>query len=598
MNLGANPPGPSLSIVIPAPDGWDHTFRCLVSLAAHSNGHRPETLVVDDGTTDETRLALPHLEGVQQLRNEAPTGFARACNQGAASVQGDVVVLLDRDVEVAPGWLDPIQRAFADPQVAAAVPSGRSGAAGAYVAVRAETFRSMGGLDEARGDAVEALLGRLLEEGRRVELIEEASVVRPESAPQAAPAAPAAQEPAVAPGQVPPRELLETLEKIHQLRATLRETARQLWSKYPADRDARYLLAEATHAAQQDDVAAQLYQELARDCPPNERRRVEQALQACQTDRGYFPQVLVERFSTSEYREGPNAEKWSNYAWNEIRRGREIVRTIRRLTPLRGKRVLDVGSGYGGMLISMAEQGAEAMGVEIDPERARTAKTRFDQLGLSIPIHEADICQDGTLDLLGGAFDVVVCQDVLEHVLEPAKVISALCGLLRPGGVVYVQVPNKYGADQLMSDHHYGLVGLTALARAQSIEYWCLDTGLPPGEYGVGYERTEPWYQRVFARGGVRLAQVEPYDSLDHLLWYSNAFSAMVDRLKQPIHPALPPRLAARIRRRMAAVILHYHRSLQRVMAMPEGPERAAFCDAAVRRVCVGLWRFVGVKEA
>lgn len=171
MHTAANP---SLSFVIPVGDGWEHTFRCLVTLARHSSGLRPETLVVDDGTTDETRAALSHLDGVRGLRNETPAGFVRACNQGAASVRGEVLVVLDRDVAVAPGWLAPIERAFADPQVAAAVPSRGSGAAGAYLAVRTAAFREVGGLDEARADAVEALLERLLDRGSRVELIEDA----------------------------------------------------------------------------------------------------------------------------------------------------------------------------------------------------------------------------------------------------------------------------------------------------------------------------------------------------------------------------------------------------------------------------------------
>lgn len=180
MYTAANP---SLSIVIPVGDGWEHTFRCLVSLARHSNGLRPETLVIDDGTTDETRAALADLEGVRGLRNETPAGFVRACNQGAASVQGEVLVVLDRDVAVAPGWLAPIERAFGDPAVAAAIPSRSSGAAGAYVAVRTEAFRAMGGLDEAREDAVEVLLAQLLDRGSRVELIEDTGFVWPAPAP-------------------------------------------------------------------------------------------------------------------------------------------------------------------------------------------------------------------------------------------------------------------------------------------------------------------------------------------------------------------------------------------------------------------------------
>jgi len=56
---------------------------------------------------------------------------------------------------------------------------------------------------------------------------------------------------------------------------------------------------------------------------------------------------------------------------------------------VRGKRVLDVGCGYGGMMISMAEQGAKITGVEIDPERARMGKLRLEELG--IPDRDPDL---------------------------------------------------------------------------------------------------------------------------------------------------------------------------------------------------------------
>jgi hypothetical protein len=44
------------------------------------------------------------------------------------------------------------------------------------------------------------------------------------------------------------------------------------------------------------------------------------------------------RLSSAEYVSGRNAEVWRDYFWREIRRGREIVRLVRHVTTLRGKR--------------------------------------------------------------------------------------------------------------------------------------------------------------------------------------------------------------------------------------------------------------------
>lgn len=176
-------PLPSVSLVVVAPDGWESTFACLLPLAQGSAGAHRETIVVDDGSTDDTRLALPHLEGVRSLRNESPAGFVRCCNQAASVAAGDVLLFLDRDVRVEPGWLDPVLRPFTRPAVAAACPSEESGVAGAFLAVRTSAFRSAGGLPEGRSDAADALLQRLLDAGQEVHLVEGAPMRLEAAAP-------------------------------------------------------------------------------------------------------------------------------------------------------------------------------------------------------------------------------------------------------------------------------------------------------------------------------------------------------------------------------------------------------------------------------
>jgi SAM-dependent methyltransferase len=395
---------------------------------------------------------------------------------------------------------------------------------------------------------------------------------------------------------VPPKELTKAFCQWRNAGAALINQARNLSSRYPKDRDARFLLAESLRGAGMDDLAAAEYQTLLQDCPANERQRSEQGLAQCKADRSYFPEVFAKRLSTAEYAVGHNAEVWREYAWREIQRGREIVRMLRQVITLRGKRVMDVGSGYGGMQISMAEQGAEVTGIEIDAERARMGQLRLKELGMNVPYIEGDICEAGTAKKLG-AFDVVICQDVLEHVMDPKAVIDSLCGMTKPGGVIYIQIPNKYGIDQLMKDHHYALTGITALSRPQAIEYWQLATGEAAEHYGVGYERGEKFYLSAFARNGVRLNPVDRYNSAEHVLWYAQAVSEMCTRLEKPVYPGLRPELEKRIRRRMTKVAQLYAHASQQIINLQSTPSVAeAACDAVVRRLCLGLWRFIGIK--
>ena len=109
----------SIDVVIPVRDRFDLTERCLRHLDAQTVGH--EVFVVDDGSTDGTcERVREQWPTVHVQRLEASRGFAEVCNQGAAAGSGEVIVLLNNDVECRPDFLERlIAPLAADPQVGA-----------------------------------------------------------------------------------------------------------------------------------------------------------------------------------------------------------------------------------------------------------------------------------------------------------------------------------------------------------------------------------------------------------------------------------------------------------------------------------------------
>jgi GT2 family glycosyltransferase len=92
------PPPPRLSVVIPSHNTRELTLRCLESLV-HSD---IEIILVDDGSRDGTAEAVAaRFPSVRVLRNESAEGFTRAANRGLQAAQGDVLLLLNSDTEVA-----------------------------------------------------------------------------------------------------------------------------------------------------------------------------------------------------------------------------------------------------------------------------------------------------------------------------------------------------------------------------------------------------------------------------------------------------------------------------------------------------------------
>lgn len=112
-----------------------------------------------------------------------------------------------------------------------------------------------------------------------------------------------------------------------------------------------------------------------------------------------------------------------------------LLEMLYRLLPEKG-RLLEIGCSYGHFLSRARQNGWEVQGVEISRVAADWAREEF-----GLPV-----CA-GTLEevssALGTPYDVVVMLHVLEHDPEPARLISQVSRLLRPGGILVVKTPNS-----------------------------------------------------------------------------------------------------------------------------------------------------------
>lgn len=100
---------PEVSIVVVSHENLPITRLCLQALLAEDDGPGFEIIVVDNGSTDLTPIFLEQLESrhtaVRVIKNHQNPGFAAAVNQGLHVAEGDVLVILNNDVIVSPGWL-------------------------------------------------------------------------------------------------------------------------------------------------------------------------------------------------------------------------------------------------------------------------------------------------------------------------------------------------------------------------------------------------------------------------------------------------------------------------------------------------------------
>lgn len=98
-----------VSVVIPSRDHPEVLERCLRSFREKTDYPYYEWIVVDNGSSDENRAKVEKLQkkyGFTYLYEPMPFNFSKMCNMGAARAGGDLILLLNDDIEVIEGsWL-------------------------------------------------------------------------------------------------------------------------------------------------------------------------------------------------------------------------------------------------------------------------------------------------------------------------------------------------------------------------------------------------------------------------------------------------------------------------------------------------------------
>lgn len=111
------------SIIIPTYNNVALTKKCLEALKDNTFvEYLDDVVIVDNASTDETVEYLKSTDWIKAVLNKQNLGFARACNQGAKKVGGDVLVFLNNDTEVQKGWLEPLLEKLSAEKVAIASP--------------------------------------------------------------------------------------------------------------------------------------------------------------------------------------------------------------------------------------------------------------------------------------------------------------------------------------------------------------------------------------------------------------------------------------------------------------------------------------------
>jgi ATP-binding cassette subfamily B protein len=149
---------PLASIIVVAFNNLPLTKLCLTSILENTEYPAYEIIVVDNGSTDGTgaylrSLTLEHAH-IRVITRGHNTGFACATNRGLNLAGGDILVLLNNDTIVSPGWLTDLARHLEDHTIGMVGPVTNRAGNEAQIAVPYDTYGGFLEFARARGDAL------------------------------------------------------------------------------------------------------------------------------------------------------------------------------------------------------------------------------------------------------------------------------------------------------------------------------------------------------------------------------------------------------------------------------------------------------------
>ena len=192
----------------------------------------------------------------------------------------------------------------------------------------------------------------------------------------------------------------------------------------------------------------------------------------------------------------PNSEFKPLHAINPLR-----LEWIDQHAGIAGKKVLDIGCGGGILSESMAQRGAEVTGIDLSEKALGVARLHLLESGNQVDYRNTSA--EALAEQTPGAYDIITCMEMLEHVPSPASIISACSALVKPGGHVFFSTLNRnpkayllavVGAEYILNMLPKGTHDYVKFIRPSELSRWAKSVDLEPDELiGMTYN---PFTQR------------------------------------------------------------------------------------------------------
>ncbi len=156
---------------------------------------------------------------------------------------------------------------------------------------------------------------------------------------------------------------------------------------------------------------------------------------------------------------------------------------------LAGRKVVDVGCGGGLLSEAMCAQGALVTGIDLSDKALSVARLHLLESGREVDYRK--ISAEDLAAAEAGAYDVVTCMEMLEHVPDPASTVAACAALAKPGGHIFFSTINRnpkayllavIGAEYLLRMLPRGTHDYARFIKPSELVRWARHAGLAADE--------------------------------------------------------------------------------------------------------------------
>jgi len=160
----------------------------------------------------------------------------------------------------------------------------------------------------------------------------------------------------------------------------------------------------------------------------------------------------------------PNYERWKRSREISVERGEFVKSIIEKNLICKELSILDVGSGEGGTAKILSDKNF-VVSFDLNMHRLQSQKDYAEYINLIngnalfLPFKE-------------GSFDLIILQDVIEHVTNNEKLLENVYKALKPEGIIYLSTPNRFSFFNIISDPHWGFPIVCLMKREKIKKYF------------------------------------------------------------------------------------------------------------------------------